>query len=445
MKKMINFLTLLILITILSIITIFITSCNSSSNNNIIGSSGSSGGSGGSGNVITLSLSGGTAGSPVSQPNGVNAGALSELANGLLDPNTNSLFILGNDFPASGNLNVYLFKFNPSGTFDGSLTIDFTSGTNAQFGNLYIDQDTNNIYAMGGHNNGTDRDIFVAKIDKNNLSFVNGFGSGSPIPGVVLLDRGNIETTGGLLVDGTNLYVAGYNNQGKVIIFKLNTNDGSLEIGFGSSGYTEIDIDNNPSTQEYATDILTDGTNLIIVGAQQINPTTFRLMLFKVNPSNGNVVSGSLITIDPPGSDTFIASPLNAPILNDKVYLGANLFDSTMTLKNSVLAVFDLNNPTNTRFLTFKDNSNNDIRIFINDVYYPGTGNIIYLSGIDTNNNAAFIKFDTSNNTGSYLIADPSTAGSWWGNVFYNNNLYIFGRVGSSSPTDFTVLPINNP
>jgi len=313
------------------------------------------------------------------------------------------------------NPNVYLFKFTPSNnTFNGSLTIDFTSGTNGQFGNLYIDQDTNNIYAMGSHNNGSDTDIFVAKIDKNNLSFVNGFGNGFPIPGVVVLDRGNAEITGGLLVDSTNnvLYVAGYNNQGKVIIFKLDTTNGSLVSGFGSGGYTEIDIDNNTSTQEYATDILTDGTNLIIVGEQQINPTTFKLMLFKVNPNTGNVVPGSLITIDPPGSDTFVATPLDAAILNDKVYLGANLLDSTMILKKTVLAVFDLNNPINTGFSTFKDNSNNDIRIFINDVYYQGTGNIIYLSGIDTNNNAAFIKFDTSNNTGSYLIAN-STAGSW--------------------------------
>jgi len=245
MKKMINFLTLLILITILSIITIFITSCNSSSNNNIIGSSGGSGGSGGGGNVITLSLSGGTAGSPVSQANSVNAGAISELANGLLDPNTNSLFILGNDFPAGGNPNVYLFRFMPPSTFNGFLTIDFTSGTNGQFGNLYIDQDTNNIYAMGSHNNGTDTDIFVAKIDKNNLSFDNNFQDANPSTpdGIVLLDRGNSETTGGLLVDSTNnvLYVAGYNNQGKVIIFKLNTTNGSLISSFGSGGYTEID------------------------------------------------------------------------------------------------------------------------------------------------------------------------------------------------------------
>jgi len=440
MKKMINFLTLLILITILSIITIFITSCNSSSNNNIIGSSGSSGGSSGSGNVITLSVNNGTVGSPVSQANGVNAGATSEIANGLLDPNTNSLFILGNDFPSGGNPNVYLFKFNPPGTFNGSLTIDFTSGTDGQSGNLYIDQDTNNIYAMGSHNNGTDMDIFVAKIDKNNLSFVNGFGSGSPIPGVVVLDRGNIENTGGLLVDSTNnvLYVAGYNNQGKVIIFKLNTTDGSPVSSFGSGGYTEIDINNDTSTQEYATDILTDGTNLIIVGGQQNGPIT-NLMLFKVNPNTGTLISSSLITINPPSGESFLAAPLDAAILNDKVYLGATLQPSN----KSVLAVFDLNNPTNTRFLTFKDNSNNDIRIFINDVYYPGTGNIIYLSGIDTNN-AAFIKFDTSNNTGSYLIADSSTAGRWWGNVFYNDVLYIFGTLNSSS-SSFTVLPINNP
>jgi hypothetical protein len=443
MKKLTNFLNLLILITILSIITIFITSCNSSSGNNIIGGIGGSGGSGGSGsgNVITLSLNSGTASTPVSQANTVNPGAASELANGLLDPNTNSLFILGNDSPSGtgANPNVYLFKFMPPGTFNGSLTIDFTSGTNGQFGNLYIDQDNSNIYAMGVHNNGTDTDIFVAKIDKNNLNFVNGFGSGSPIQGLVVLDRGNNETTGGLLVDSTNnvLYVAGYNNQGKVIIFKLNTNDGSTVNTFGSSGYTEIDADNNPGTQEFATDILTDGTNLIIVGEQQNGPTT-NLMLFKVNPGNGSVVSGSLKTINPPSGDLFIAAPLDAVILNNKVYLGANL----ATTGQSVLAVFDLNNNTASYF-TFKDNNNNDIKITINDVYYPGTGNIIYLSGQDTNNNAAFIKFDTSNNTGSYLIAN-STAGSWWGNVFYNNYLYVFGKLNSSS-SSFTVLPIQNP
>jgi len=417
---MINFLTLLVLITI---ITIFITSCNSSSNNNIIGGIGNSGSSGGSGNVITLSLNNtGIPGTPVSQANNVNIGANSEVANGLLDPNTNSLFILGNGFPSgpAANPNVYLFKFNPAGNFDGSLTIDFTSGTNGQFGNLYIDQDTNNIYAMGGHNNGTDSDIFVAKIDKNNLSFVNSFG-GVPIQGIVLLDRGNVESTGGLLVDSTNnvLYVAGYNNQGKVIIFKLNTNNGSLVSGFGSGGYKEIDVDNNSGTQEFATDILTDGTNLIIIGEQMINPTTFKLMLFKVNPNTGNEVPGSLITIDPPSGESFVAAALDAAILGNKVYLGATLQPSG----KSVLAVFDLNNNT-ANYFTFKDNNNNDIKIFITDLYYPGTGNIIYLSGINNiTNNAAFIKFDTSNNSESYLIADSSTAGRWWGNVFY---IYIY-------------------
>jgi hypothetical protein len=448
MKKMINFLTLLILITILSIITIFITSCNSSSDNNIIGIIGGSGGSGGSGggNVITLSLNNtGTPGTPVSQANNVNNTAISEFANGLLDPNTNSLFILGNDFPAGGNPNVYLFRFTPPNTFNSS-TIDFTSGTNGQGGNLYIDQDTNNIYAMGSHNNGTDSDIFVAKIDKNNLNFVSGFGNGNPAQGVVLLDRGNSESTGGLLVDGTNLYVAGYNNQGKIIIFKLNTTNGSLVSGFGSGGYTEIDVDNNNNTIDIATDILTDGTNLIIVGEQQINPATFKLMLFKVDPNTGNVVPGSLITINPPSGASLVASALDAVILNNKVYLGALLLDpNSFALNNSALAVFDLNNNTASYFI-FKDSSNNDIKIFITDVYYPGTGNIIYLSGTDTtnnNNNAAFIKFDTSNNSGSYLIAN-STAGSWWGNVFYNNFLYIFGRL-NSSPSSFTVLPIQNP
>jgi hypothetical protein len=353
-----------------------------------------------------------------SQSNNVNSGVNSELANRLVDPNINSLFILGNDFPTGmgANHNVYLYRFMPPGTFNVFSTIDFTSSNNGQFGNLYIDQDATNIYAMGGHNNGSDMDIFVAKINKNTLDYVTSFQDANPSTpdGIVLLDRENIETPGGLLVNSTNnvLYVAGYNNQGKVIIFKLNTTNGSLVSGFGSGGYTEIDVDSNTGTQEYATDILTDGTNLIIVGEQQINPTTFKLMLFKVNPNTGNVVPGSLITIDPPGSDTFVATPLDAAILNDKVYLGANLLDSTMILKKTVLAVFDLNNPINTGFLTFKDNSNNDIRIFINDVYYQGTGNTIYLSGIDTNNNAAFIKFDTSNNTGSYLIAN-STAGSW--------------------------------
>jgi hypothetical protein len=219
------------------------------------------------------------------------------------------------------------------------------------------------------------------------------------------------------------------------IIFPVNT--------FGSSGYATIDADNNPGTQEFATDILTDGTNLIIVG-EQLNLTTEQtnLILFKVNPDNGTLIPSSLITINPPGSDTFVASLLDAVILNNKVYLGATLQPSG----KSVLAVFDLNN-NNGSYFTFKDNNNNDIKIDINDVYYPGSGNIIYLSGKDTTNNAAFIKFDTSNNTGSYLIADNSTAGRWWGNVFYNNGnnaLYIFGKLNSSS-SSFTVLPINNP
>jgi hypothetical protein len=455
MKKMINFLTLLILITILSIITIFITSCNSSSDDTIIGSIGGSGGSGGSGsgNVITLSLNNtGIPGTPVSQANNVNNNALSELANGLLDPNTNSLFILGNDYPSSGNLNVYLFQFDPGNNNfpNNPFTIDFSSGTNEQVGNLYIDQDNTHIYAMGRHNSGINNsDIFVAKIDKNTLNFDTNFQDANinTPNGVVLLDGGHSESTGGLLVDSTNnvLYVAGYNNQNEIIIFKLNTNNGYPVNSFGINGYTTIEVDNN--TMDIATDILTDGTNLIIVG-EQTNSTTMitNLMLFKVDPNTGNPINNSLIRINPPSGESFVAAALDAVILNNKVYLGSLLLDaSSSALKNSALAVFDLNNNTASYF-KFKDNNNNDIKIFITDVY-PGTGNIIYLSGIDTtnnNNNAAFIKFDTSNNTGSYLSAN-STAGSWWGNVFHSNVLYIFGRVGSSAPTSFTIVPINNP
>jgi hypothetical protein len=392
MKKLINFLNLLILITILSIIAIFIISSNGDKFTNLLGGSGSgSGGNGGGGgggggssggNVITLFLNSGTPNSPVSQKNNVNVSDPSELANrsnGLLDPTSNSLFILGNDHPTGvgANPNVYLFKFIPPNTFNSPLTIDFTSGTNAQYGNLYIDQDTNNIYAMGEHNNGTDSDIFVAKINKNTLTFDTNFQDANPNTpdGIVLLDRGYSETPGGLLVDSTNnvLYVAGYNHNipGNVIIFKLNTANGSLVNTFGNNGYATIDADNNTNTQEFATDILTDGTNLIIVGEQQNGHTT--LMLFKVNPNDGSVVPNSLITIDPPSGDSFEAAPLDAVILNNKVYLGA-----TLQLSNeSVLAVFDLNTPTNTKFFTFKDNDNNYIRIIINDLYMQGPG-ILY-------------------------------------------------------------------
>jgi hypothetical protein len=443
MKRLINFLTLLILITILSTIAIFITSCDGV----LVGVPGS-GGAGGAGsrNEINLSLITPTPPiNPVSQANNVNSGDTSELANGLLDPLSNSLFIVGNDRPTSSNANpnpnVYLFEFIPPNTFNGPLTIDFTSVTNIQRGNLYIDQDNSgNIYVMGSHiKMTTNSDIFIAKINKNTLSFVSTFGNGSPRQGIVLLDKGNSETPGGLLVDGTNLYVAGYNDQGNVIIFKLNDN-GSPVNGFGIGGYATIEIDdsNNPNTRERATDISTDGTNLIIVGEQQDIFFTTKLMLFKVNRNNGAFITNSLIIIDPPSGDSFEAAPLDAVILNNKVYLGATLQQS----KKSVLAVFDLNN-NNASYFTFKDNNNNDIRIFINDVYSQGTNNIIYLIGQDINGNAAFIKFDTSNNTGSYLSAN-STAGSWWGNVFHNNYLYIFGRLNSSS-SSFTVLSIQIP
>jgi len=83
-------------------------------------------------------------------------------------------------------------------------------------------------------------------------------------------------------------------------------------------------------------------------------------MLFEVNPNTGNVVPGSLITIDPPSGDSFEAAPLDAVILNNKVYLGANL----AITGQSVLAVFDLNT-NNASYFTFKDNNNNDIKITI--------------------------------------------------------------------------------
>jgi hypothetical protein len=321
MKRLINFLTLLILITILSIIAIFITSCNGV----LVGVPGSGGGGGaGSGEEIKLSLSSGSVGTAASQPNSVNNNAPSELANGLLDSPSNSLFILGNDYPAGSNPNpnVYLFQFIPPNTFNGPLTINFTSGTNIQRGNLYIDQDNSgNIYVMGSHIKSiTDSDIFIAKINKNPLSFNTNFrdNNSDTQDGIVLLDKGNSETPGGLLVGGTNnvLYVAGYNNQGKVIIFKLNTDTGNRDSTFDGDGYVEIDIDSN--TQERATDILTDGTNLIIVGEQQ-NIFTTKLMLFKVNLNNGSVVPNSLITIDPPSGESFVAAPLDAVILNNKI------------------------------------------------------------------------------------------------------------------------------
>jgi hypothetical protein len=415
------------------------TSCNSG----IIGGVGKGAG-GGSGNVITLASATPTPGTVTPYTFG-GTDPVEEFANGLFD-GTN-YFIVGNDFPtgAGANPNVYLFKFDTSlnNASSSPVTIDFNSGTNGQFGNLYIDQDTNNVYVEGGHLNSTDNDIFVAKINKSSLGLDNNFVDANPNTpnGVVLLDRGNSETPGGLLVDSTNnvLYVSGYNNQGKVIIFKLDTTNGSLVNTFGTNGYAEINADNNDTTQEMATDILFDGTNLIVVGEQQNSQTT-NLMLFKVNPNTGALVNNSLLTIAPPSGETFVAAPLDAYTIGNKVYLGANLQPSG----KSVLAVFDLSNNT-TNYFTFKDSSNNDITIDIADINCSGT--TLYLSGTyinSSNNSPAYIKFDTSNNTGSYYILNTNTDTRTWGNIVNGTTLLLLGGK-NTTPGQFRIVPVNNP
>ncbi len=175
-----------------------------------------------------------------------------------------------------------------------------------------------------------------------------------------------------------------------------------------------------------ATDILTDGTNLIIVGEQTNTSTgTNNLILFKVNPTNGQLVSNSLITIAPPRGQSFVAAPLDAVFNNNKVYLGAN----TQPANNSVLAVFDiLNNPANCYFL--KDQNNNNLAININDLQLNGT--TLYLSGTSTsspNNNLAYIKINTTNPTGTYYINSTVNDNQIWGNILTANSLILLGKL----------------
>ena len=391
--------------------------------------------------VITLSRSLGVIDTPLLCTNTVNNGALSEFSNGLVDYNSNSIFIVGNDYPSVGdrpNPNIYLFKFTPPDTFVNYVTIDdFYSYT--QQGNLYVEQDANYIYVLGRKITRTfgESYLMLSKIRKSDLKFDSSFKSFLNEEGKWFSRIYNL-VPGGLLLDGDYIYAVGIKDySGEIYIYKLKTIDSSSVEGFGEYGLARIDPDGNSKTKEVVTDILSDGNDLILVGEQRSSSKT-SLMLFKVNPGSGELVPGSLITIEPL-KGSFSAAPLDAVILNDKVYLGG----SFQLSRKSVLAVFDLNDPKNKTYYTFKDKNNNDIKIEIRDVYYPGSGSIIYLSGKDKDNNAGCIVFDTLDNSGSYLIINP-TPGNWWGNVFYNNNLYIFG-VLNKAPSYFFVLPIKNP
>lgn len=421
-------------------LSLSIISCNSGGSSGIINPPGGvvGGGGGGGGNNITLNQA-----NPTVNPTVVfNHTALCEFANGLFD-GTN-YFIAGNDFPQSGNLNVYVYKLdNAFNNANPPLTIDFNNGnSNAQLGNLYIEQDANNVYVLGSTLNGTDSDLFIAKVVKNTNTLDNAFVGAGTIQGVVVLDRGNNETPGGLLIDAANNvgYAAGYNNQRKVVIFKFDTSNGNLINAFGTNGYAEIDPDNNNNTADMATDILTDGTNLIIVGEQTDTTTgTTNLILFKVNPTNGQLVSNSLITIAPPSGQMFLAAPLDAAISNNKVYLGAN----TQPANDSILAVFDLSNNSATYYL-LKDQNNNNLKININDLELDGT--TLYMSGTFTNgsnNNLAYIKINTTNLIGTYYINSTVTDNIIWGNIPTANSLILLG--GDSNGTEFRLIPINNP
>lgn len=423
-------------------LSLSIISCNSGGSSGIINPPGGvvGGGGGGGGNNITLNQA-----NPTVNPTVVfNHTALCEFANGLFD-GTN-YFIAGNDHPtgANANPNVYVYKLdNAFNNANPPLTIDFNNGTStAQLGNLYIDQDTNNVYVLGSTLNGTDSDLFIAKVVKNTNTLDNTFSSGSPIQGVVVLDRGNNETPGGLLIDAANNvgYAAGYNNQRKVVIFKFDTSNGNLINAFGTNGYAEIDPDNNNNTADMATDILTDGTNLIIVGEQTDTTTgTTNLILFKVDPTNGQLVSNSLITIAPPSGQMFLAAPLDAAISNNKVYLGAN----TQPANDSILAVFDLSNNSANYYL-LKDQNNNNLKINIHDLELDGT--TLYISGTfinGSNNNLAYIKINTTNLSGTYYINSTVTDNIIWGNIPTANSLILLG--GDSNGNEFRLIPINNP
>ena len=434
----------IIIAIILSIISLIVMSCSiwtligdPGVSYFVGGGSGSSGGSGISGNSIVLNQPiTPIIATPVIYNNPNNASC--KIENGLysLGDGTDH-FVVGND--TGSNPNVYIAKYhiNANGVGDivewlNFLTIDFTLGTNEQLGNLYIDQDTNNLYVAFSHNNGNNVDVALAKADKNNLTLVNSFGSGNPINGVVLLDKGNSENSGGILVDSTNnvAYIAGYNNQGKSIIFKMNTNDGSLVNTFGNNGYAEIDADSNNNIAEIITDILTDGTNLILVGHQNNG----NLILFKVNPLDGSLINNSLITINPPSGETFVAAPLDAVISENKVYLGANLQPSG----KSVLAIFDLSNNT-ANYYTFKDPNDNDLKITIRDANIYSS--YLYLSGSVINNSnyyAAYIKVDINNLNGEYFINYNSNNFNIWGNMPSQDVVMLLG--GSSDGNEFILL-----
>ncbi len=171
-------------------LSLSIISCNSGGSSGIINPPG--GVVGGGGNNITLNQA-----NPTVNPTVVfNHTALCEFANGLFD-GTN-YFIAGNDHPtgANANPNVYVYKLdNAFNNANSPLTIDFNNGNStAQLGNLYIEQDTTNVYVLGSTLNGTDSDLFIAKVVKNTNTLDNTFSSGSPIQGVVVLDRENRES-----------------------------------------------------------------------------------------------------------------------------------------------------------------------------------------------------------------------------------------------------------
>lgn len=284
------------------------------------------------------------------------------------------VFMIGNDyyFISSNALTRVLYNGDIDTSFgtNGKLTLSYNGGTFST-SDYYLSNDK--IFVFGKYTLNSNESIFVSKINING-TYDTSFGDN----GIKVIDFGENELLNNVEIDAYgNLYCVGskrtVGNTGKLIYFKLDSNNGNILTSFDINQFKEL---NYPTaTYTDGCDIKKVGNDYFLFGVANI-PVSYgnlaKLVIYKID-ENGTLKtsfgnSGSeIITLYESGSNVIN----DIQIENNLLYVNYN-WSWSWTSQDGRLLKYDLANNTTVFNIISYYNFN-----FILDENY------IYIAGID--------------------------------------------------------------
>lgn len=225
------------------------------------------------------------------------------------------IIALGTFQNANGNADVVVFKCNANGTLDTSFNTTgiFTIGIPNSVDNptSLVIQSDDKIIVADNYNNLSNS--LLLRINPNG-SIDTTFDT----DGVIYLDPTKISYTSAILpISNNKLLISGTlgAEDNDFIVAKFN-NDGSIDNGFGSNGYTSVDFFNNYDLPSNV--LISNDNNIILTGVTIANNETYDFALCKLyleNELSNNDNTNKPVSL-------FYPNPAN-----DIIYLSENVND----------------------------------------------------------------------------------------------------------------------